>query len=34
VTQLRGGAGARQVPDARIAMWATTAGDAVILERN
>ena len=34
VTQLRGEAGARQVPGARLAMWATVAGDALILERD
>jgi acetyl-CoA acetyltransferase len=31
VTQLRGDAGQRQVVDARIAQWATTLGDSVIL---
>ncbi|MEI9927008.1 MAG: thiolase family protein [Sphingomonas sp.] len=34
VVQLRHEAGARQVPDARRAMWATPAGDALILERS
>lgn len=33
VTQLRGEAGARQVDGCRRAMWATPAGDALILER-
>jgi acetyl-CoA acetyltransferase len=33
VTQLRGEAGARQVADARRAMWATVGGDALIIER-
>jgi acetyl-CoA acetyltransferase len=34
VVQLRGEAGARQVADARRAMWATAGGDALILERS
>ena len=33
VLQLRGEAGARQVADARIGMWATVAGDALVFER-
>ena len=33
VVQLRGEAGARQVPGARRAMWASVGGDALILER-
>lgn len=31
VTQLRGEAGARQVPNARTALWASVGGDAIIL---
>jgi acetyl-CoA acetyltransferase len=34
VVQLRGEAGARQVADARRAIWATAGGDALILERS
>lgn len=34
VVQLRGEAGARQVPGARRAMWTTAGGDALILERS
>jgi len=30
VSQLRGQAGPRQIPGARLAMWATTLGDAII----
>jgi acetyl-CoA acetyltransferase len=33
VLQLRGAAGARQIVDARAALWATTGGDAVAFER-
>ena len=33
VRQLRGQAGARQVADARRALWASVCGDALILER-
>lgn len=33
VLQLRGEAGARQVPGARRAMWATAGGDALTMER-
>ena len=34
VTQLRGEAGARQVPVARRALWASVGGDALLLERS
>ena len=33
VVQLRGEAGARQVPGARRALWASAGGDALVLER-
>jgi acetyl-CoA acetyltransferase len=33
VRQLRGEAGERQIADCRIAMWATTFGDAILYER-
>ncbi len=33
VQQLRGEATGRQVPDARIGLWATIGGDALVLER-
>jgi hypothetical protein len=33
VTQLRGEAGARQVPGLRVAQWATTLGDSIIYGR-
>lgn len=34
VVQLRGEAGARQVANARRALWASAGGDALVLERN
>lgn len=34
VVQLRGEAGARQVPEARRALWASAGGDALVLERS
>lgn len=33
ITQLRGAAGARQVPNAKRALWATIGGDAMAFER-
>ncbi len=33
VTQLRGEAGQRQIPKARIGLWATVGGDAIAFER-
>jgi acetyl-CoA acetyltransferase len=33
VTQLRGEAGQRQIPNARVALWATVGGDAIAFER-
>jgi len=33
VRQLRGDADGRQIPDCRLALWATTFGDAILFER-